>query len=323
VCLEAIHTARMRLWHKVKLHGVGQSQPRPLPGQLRGSYGSSEANDEQEQWEIVAQSSPPVIVEDIEREADTSEIETPLDSGLYGLFIFADKGENDIGIVDIIAIHGLNGHYQNTWTAFPKPGSKCNWLQDLLPKQVPNARIMSYGYNSSVQFSKSTAGIGDFAGELLEELLSYRRTAAEKARPIIFICHSLGGIVFKKVGASSIILMAVNVNGRSCKALIRARERDRYTELLKKIRGVVFFGTPHSGSGVASWADILANVLKTASLRTSTNRGLIKDLKTTSEVLEDISRSFVDRSKALKIVSFYESDTMELINCKVSKHQAM
>jgi hypothetical protein len=46
-----------------------------------------------------------------------------------------------------------------------------NWLKDFLPKKIPYARILSYGYNSSVQFSKSAAGISTFAEQLLEDIL--------------------------------------------------------------------------------------------------------------------------------------------------------
>ncbi|OCL02322.1 hypothetical protein AOQ84DRAFT_357452 [Glonium stellatum] len=42
-------------------------------------------------------------------------------------------------IVDIIAVHGLNGHRDKTWTA----GNGVNWLRDLLPQDLPNARIMA------------------------------------------------------------------------------------------------------------------------------------------------------------------------------------
>lgn len=74
-----------------------------------------------------------------------------------------------------------------------------NWLKDLLPGQIPDARIMSYGYNSAVQFSKSMEGVGTFAEQLLEDLMSWRTSAAEKQRPMVFMCHSLSGIVFKQV----------------------------------------------------------------------------------------------------------------------------
>ena len=116
-----------------------------------------------------------------------------------GMFVLANKPSQNAKVVDIVAIHGLNGHYLNTWTEKTASGEQVNWLRDFLPKQIPSARIMSYGYNSAVQFSKSVADIGTFAEQLLNDLMSWRNSPAEKLRPIIFIFHSLGGIVFKQV----------------------------------------------------------------------------------------------------------------------------
>jgi hypothetical protein len=104
--------------------------------------------------------------------------------------------------VDIVAVHGLGGHYQTTWTWFPtnpNTSSPCNWLEDLLPHEFPNARIMSFGYNSAVVHSKSVGDISTFAEQLLQFLSRERFSREQKIRPIIFICHSLGGIVVKKV----------------------------------------------------------------------------------------------------------------------------
>ena len=94
----------------------------------------------------------------------------------------------------IVAVHGLGGDKYDTWEDDGKI-----WLRDFLPAKVPNARIMTYGYNSIVAFSKSVAEIEDFAVDLLGRLNDERRTAQEKARPVIFICHSLGGVVVKSV----------------------------------------------------------------------------------------------------------------------------
>lgn len=74
------------------------------------------------------------------------------------------------------------------------------WLRDFLPQQIPHARIMSFGYDSVLLFSKSTSDVATFAEQLLESLLSMRMNVPEM-RPIIFICHSLGGIVVKKVSS--------------------------------------------------------------------------------------------------------------------------
>jgi hypothetical protein len=115
----------------------------------------------------------------------------------YGMHIFQNQPSNAPRVVDIVAIHGLNGHYEKTWTTTSQ--GNVNWLQDLLPQQLPNARIMSYSYNSIVEFSKAVSGIKIFAEQLLEDLISWRLTVYERERPIIFICHSLGGLVFKQV----------------------------------------------------------------------------------------------------------------------------
>ena len=115
-----------------------------------------------------------------------------------GLFLLAPLEEDGKAInVDVVAVHGLQGHYRKTWTE----GGK-TWLQDFLPHALPAARIMSFGYNSTVIATKSIAGIDEFARQLLEGLEQKRRGGAEE-RPIVFVCHSLGGVVVKKVSLST------------------------------------------------------------------------------------------------------------------------
>ena len=60
------------------------------------------------------------------------------------------------------------------------------------------ARVMSYGYNSTTAFSKSITDIEDQATMLLSTLTSKRRLPSENDRPLIFVAHSLGGIIVKK-----------------------------------------------------------------------------------------------------------------------------
>ena len=117
----------------------------------------------------------------------------------FGMHVLVPKASDQEAVVDVVALHGLNGHYRKTWTTNSASGEGKNWLEDFLPEQIPNARIMSYGYNSTVQFSKSVADIGTFAEQLLHSLIAKRRSESERVRPVIFICHSLGGLVFKQV----------------------------------------------------------------------------------------------------------------------------
>lgn len=75
------------------------------------------------------------------------------------------------------------------------------WLRDFLPSDVSNVRprIMTFGYDSTVAFSRSVSRIDDFAITLLGKLQEKRYRNGTSKNPIIFVCHSLGGIVFKKV----------------------------------------------------------------------------------------------------------------------------
>ena len=85
------------------------------------------------------------------------------------------------GAFSIVAVHGLGGNWQGTWTA---ENGKL-WLRDFLPLQLPSARIMSYGYDSRTFFTQSTENITDIATNLLVMLRTKRQHVAEKARPII------------------------------------------------------------------------------------------------------------------------------------------
>ena len=64
---------------------------------------------------------------------------------------------------------------------------------------------MSYGYNSRTTFSKAVTDINDEAAMLLDRLNGERQSKDQKARPIIFVSHSLGGIIVKKVRVLSIM----------------------------------------------------------------------------------------------------------------------
>ena len=83
------------------------------------------------------------------------------------------------------------------------------------------------------------------------------------------------------------------------------------------IHGVAFFGTPHRGSSLAEWGTHFANILNIASFGTKTNSQLSADLEERSRILRSISKSFVDRGKNLDILSFYETEKAEWLNCRV------
>ena len=118
-------------------------------------------------------------------------------------------------LFSIVAVHGLNptnkkGHAEETWSVNGKL-----WLKDFLPKRLPAARILLFGYNSSVIFRTSAVGVHEAAEDLLTRLDSFRRECPE--RPLLFIAYSLGGIVVKIVG--DIFLIAVPMESQMLREL--------------------------------------------------------------------------------------------------------
>ncbi|KAF1999560.1 hypothetical protein P154DRAFT_436839, partial [Amniculicola lignicola CBS 123094] len=101
-------------------------------------------------------------------------------------------------VISIVFIHGLRGHRINTWTKH-----SCCWPADLLPKHLPGVRVMTFGYDASVArlFGRPSGNnINKHAASLLLDLQQMRSLESQD-RPIVFVAHSLGGIVVKDVSS--------------------------------------------------------------------------------------------------------------------------
>lgn len=85
--------------------------------------------------------------------------------------------------------------------------------------------------------------IDEYALGLLEKLRILWSTARKKVSRLIFICHSLGGIMIRNV--------RITVNQRS-----------EYKALLPIRTAIVFMGTPHRGSGLTDLLMPLALAIK-------------------------------------------------------------
>ena len=81
--------------------------------------------------------------------------------------------------ISIVAVHGLNGHPFNTWTT---DKTKTLWLKDdkLLPKNLKQARILTFGYNAAVAAllgRTSSDRILQHAQTLIAELVADRQVS--------------------------------------------------------------------------------------------------------------------------------------------------
>ena len=76
------------------------------------------------------------------------------------------------------------------------------WLRDSLPQDLESAQIYLYGYDSHLSNSRSFQGIVALATTLRQRLQRLRVSENKDRpvpRPLIFIAHSLGGILVKEV----------------------------------------------------------------------------------------------------------------------------
>ncbi|KAI1372213.1 hypothetical protein F4677DRAFT_463534, partial [Hypoxylon crocopeplum] len=201
--------------------------------------------------------------------------------------------------IDIVAVHGLNPldnplHAESTWTSEGRL-----WLRDFLPKRIPNARILLFGYNSSVAFRASTAGITEQAENLLNHVEAAR--TMDHNRPLVFICHSLGGIVVKR-------------------ALIHSNNDATYETIRKSTFGVVFFSTPHNGGNHIEVGDIVAKIAR--SLLGSPSNNFMDALKGSS-VLNTIASDFRQLLEDLQFLTFYETQPLGRFGIVVTQHSAI
>lgn len=139
---------------------------------------------------------------------------------------------------------------------------------------------MAFGYDADVVRIAGPAGqntIRQHAQNLIESL-SHKREDGSK-RPIIFAAHSLGGLVTEE---------AIRLANESAEEYLNA--------ISMSVSAILFFGTPHSGSGWSTLADGLASLVNLSILKHS-NRRLIDVLKRDSEQLASLQGSFSDLNR--------------------------
>jgi hypothetical protein len=148
------------------------------------------------------------------------------------------------------------------------------WPQDLLPKRIPHARILTFGYDAYVtRVAQVTQNkIRDHARDLVNKLASVGHFDEASSRPIIFVVHSLGRIVCKD---------ALQVSTSSAEPHLQA--------IVALTHAILFAATPHEGSSIARWAKIPASAFGII----KTNVNLLTILQTTSEVRDRIQDDFL------------------------------
>jgi hypothetical protein len=142
-------------------------------------------------------------------------------------------------IADVVFIHGLDGDAKSTW--HPK-----NVPTDFFPKwlgeEFPNVGVWTLGYEaSSSGWKGTTMPLVDRATNVLARL----EAAGIGQRPLVFVVHSLGGLVVKQ------LLSHATGYGKS-----------EWEQIATSTKAIMFLATPHSGSDVSKYIQYIGKIYR-------------------------------------------------------------
>lgn len=193
---------------------------------------------------------------------------------------------------DLVFVHGLGGGSRKTWSKNEDPN--LFWPQEWLP-QDPNfrdVRVHTCGYNANWG-KESILNIHDFAKSLLFSLKDCPTIPRNEETPIIFICHSLGGLVAKR-------------------AYILSKQLSEYKGIRDRVRAMIFLATPHRGSNMA---ELLSKILSVAVPGHA--RPFVNELQPNSATMQSINDEFPHHCQELQLYSFYETNAMNIVNSRI------
>ncbi|KAF5900259.1 protein SERAC1 isoform X1, partial [Clarias magur] len=198
---------------------------------------------------------------------------------------------------DILFVHGLLGAAFKTWrqkdcdlTEVEKSAgiredyTEC-WPKSWLAADCPNLRILSVEYDTHLSDWRAKCpaenqrkSLAYRSGELLRKL----KAAGVGDRPVVWVAHSMGGLLVKKM-------------------LLDASADPELSALLKNTKGVLFYSVPHRGTFMAEYS-VNVRYLLFPSIEV---RELCKD----SPTLQKLNENFLNMAKdrEFKILSFVET----------------
>ncbi|RWA04471.1 hypothetical protein EKO27_g10640 [Xylaria grammica] len=211
-----------------------------------------------------------------------------MDTHFKGLTPLHDPEPHEI---DCIAISGLASHPFGSWQ--PKGSSKSYmWIRDDLPRLLPDARPIIYGYDTTLQDRNSFQLVGDLSLELIHQLSAHGWSSVG-CKPLVFLAHSLGGIVLKQA------------------IVIASDKLDADNPIVRSVQGAVFFGTPNHGM---EQSHLMALV------KGQYNEQLVADLSPNSIYLQQLDKQFTGLSflRQLRLYWCYETKASPTVICDPS-----
>ncbi|KAK3306822.1 uncharacterized protein B0T15DRAFT_528350 [Chaetomium strumarium] len=202
--------------------------------------------------------------------------------GLTTLYIPASENPP---VADLIFVHGLNGGSHSTWRR--GNSAECFWPRAWLPEDdaFRDVRIHTFGYPSGVT-RESIINISDIARSLLASVKdSPSMNLKSKQPPLIFVAHSMGGLVVKK-------------------AYILGSREPEFKPVVDRVCSIFFLATPHQGAAIAQTLSRLTAMIG--------HRPFVEDLFPQSPLIQSISEDFPRVCSNIQLFSFYETRPMNV-----------
>ena len=137
------------------------------------------------------------------------------------------SAENVTG--DVVFVHGLDGNPRTTWQ---NSDTTDTFWPGWLGEELPEVAVWSLGFEAaSSKWNGTTMAVVDRATNLLAQLQAH----GIGSRPLVFVAHSLGGLVVKQM------LRASEDSGNKA-----------WKHVSIRTAGIVFIATPHAGSSLAN-----------------------------------------------------------------------
>lgn len=209
----------------------------------------------------------------------------------YGIRELYNSGQN--ACVDIVFVHGLTGDSYDTWL---HKKSGIHWPSHLLGQDIPGIRVLSFGFDADVvrflgRESASNSRLTNHAESLVNNLVQEREQSEAEERKIIFVAHSLGGLITEQ---------ALTYSKTSAETHLKQVEHHTI--------GIAFLGVPHCGSDLEAWATIAR---KMVTIIKRTNKSILDVLNPNSEMLHQIEHNFHNNLRQrnhnpIQITGFFE-----------------
>ncbi|KAF5484056.1 Serine/threonine-protein phosphatase 6 regulatory ankyrin repeat subunit A [Colletotrichum fructicola] len=182
---------------------------------------------------------------------------------------------------DVITVHGLRDDHKHVW----KSENGSPWLQQQLLSNIPSRQVdYLYATDSTARIFRPD-GIELEAQNLLRLYAENRRllSPSEVGRPIIWVCHDIGGCIVKQV-----LLEA-------SKATLREKSIDleaSRTRIALHSSTIIFLGCPHRTMSIEIFEDELHNLLKLPGPDIET--GFLRKIKNLAHQVCNINMLFLD-----------------------------